>query len=491
MAMPTTQPPGRLVSALVSTAVLPVMGSLVAVSIPVHIGLGLWHVVSSPWVRNKLERLRPQNWKRLPKPWLDTSAPILVVGSGIGGLTVAHFLLKCGFTNIKVFEKYGDCGLDRGGGHGLIAGSWCYEAMGMPDVYDNTVTPATEWRFDSGRPFGWWSWSLSFRWLHENPCLPALNYRLGSFLRSDFLKYLAETLPEGVLQFHHELVDIVQTDETVQAVFANGTEYTGRLLIGCDGSKSPTRSLLRKQLIQNHPSTKEAPLSSSSDQQDPFYVDINVWWCVTKLSDIPLLERTPWDIGPSRLYFEGGAIMHLVAKDNLILVVDYRAPSLRRHHKNWTANATGTDLVAFMEHWNIPNRYRPVAKYASRVARFAIPKGFEEPAQFWHNAQNVVLLGDAVHPTPHFFGQGANAAIQDAYCLVRCLHERRNFREAVSEYVSIRKPPADDIVSKSYLLGLTETAGGIARLVRDLIFFTVLKTGLFVWAAVDINTVRV
>ena len=68
------------------------------------------------------------------------------------------------------------------------------------------------------------------------------------------------------------------------------------------------------------------------------------------------------------------AIMHLIAKnDNLILVVDYRAPSLRRHHKNWTANATGADLLEFMKAWEVPSKYWPAAKYASRVAQFKCP----------------------------------------------------------------------------------------------------------------------
>ena len=102
-----------------------------------------------------------------------------------------------------------------------------------------------------------------------------------------------------------------------------------------------------------------------------------------------------------------------------------------------------------------------------------------------------MLLGDAVHPTPHFFGQGANAAIQDAYCLTRFLCTANDLETAFKSYVAIRRPPANDIVSKSYLLGMTETAGGIARVVRDLIFFTVLKTGLFTWPSVDIMSIRV
>lgn len=495
--VPTTKPPGILVSVLLTIAIFPLILFIVLVSVPINLAISLWHVISSPFVRQRLERLKKKNWNTNNKTSLDASSPIVIVGAGIGGLTIAHFLIKCGYTNVRVFEKYKDCGLDRGGGHGLIAGSWCFRSMGMSDVYQETVNPATEWKFDSGRP--WLSAALKFWWMHSNPFLPALSYELGCFLRSDFLKYLSETLPAGVLHLEHELTEIEEQGdgEIIRVSFANGKEYSGRLIIGCDGSNSKVRKLMMQKRMKNDNEEFVAASTASHSASDPFYVDINVWWCVTKLSDIPIMERTKWDTGPSRLYFEGGAIMQIVANDSLILSIDYRAPTLRRDHKNWSANSTGADLLEFMRDWKIPSKYWPAAKYASRVALFAIPKGLgSEEATLWHYSTNVVLLGDAVHPTPHFFGQGANAAIQDAYCLVRCLHtipsnNDGSLSDAFSEYVKVRKPPADDIISKSYLLGLTETTGGIARLARDLIFFTVLKTGLFVWAAVDINSVRV
>ena len=52
----------------------------------------------------------------------------------------------------------------------------------------------------------------------------------------------------------------------------------------------------------------------------------------------------------------------------------------------------------------------------------------------------------------------------------------RSLGGAFDAYVRVRKPPADDIIRKGYLMGLTETAGGAARLARDLVFFAVLKT---------------
>lgn len=55
----------------------------------------------------------------------------------------------------------------------------------------------------------------------------------------------------------------------------------------------------------------------------------------------------------------------------------------------------------------------------------------------------MVLLGDAAHAMPPFLGQGANQAIQDAYCLARELAaldgKHASLDEALASYESTRK----------------------------------------------------
>ncbi len=58
-------------------------------------------------------------------------------------------------------------------------------------------------------------------------------------------------------------------------------------------------------------------------------------------------------------------------------------------------------------------------------------------APIWHN-EEMVLLGDAAHPTLPFLAQGANLAIEDAYVLVRRLSE--NWDTGLATYVAERKP---------------------------------------------------
>jgi len=532
---PKSKPPTLLVSLVVTILLLPVLAFIICISIPINIILWLLAAASSPFISLRLKSLEKNNWiqntgKLYQSLTQKNSEGILIVGGGIGGLTLAHFLLKCGFQNVKVFEKHTDCGLDRGGGHGIISGRWCYDKMDMQEAFHTTCTRAHTWNFDSGR---WWLKAKV--WLqplmHSNCFLPSLKYEPGSFVRSDMLAYLSKSLPPNVLHVNHELAEIQEnsaddgfTDDDggvgVKVTFTNGKTYRGSLLVGCDGSNSNVRKYIcnrldyKKDSSNSNDSSSTNDVSNTSDQNtlntknggkegedassSPFYVDINVWWCITPISKIPMVDlqkmttnKFIWEPGPNRAYFESGAIMHLIAKDQLILVVDYRATSLKKHHKNWAGNATSEELVDFMKTWNIPNKFWPVAEHASRVSHFAIPKGINQDASSVWSMGRVAMLGDAVHPTPHFFGQGANAAIQDAYCLTRFICTADDLETAFKSYTAIRKPPARDIVSKSYILGLTETAGGIMRVIRDLIFFTVIKTGLFTWPVVDIMSVRV
>ncbi len=61
-------------------------------------------------------------------------------------------------------------------------------------------------------------------------------------------------------------------------------------------------------------------------------------------------------------------------------------------------------------------------------------------------SRRVALVGDAAHAIVPFYGQGANAAMEDCVALVRCLDEAGgDWTPALQEYQSRRKPNADAI----------------------------------------------
>lgn len=64
---------------------------------------------------------------------------------------------------------------------------------------------------------------------------------------------------------------------------------------------------------------------------------------------------------------------------------------------------------------------------------------FRHPvAPVWSKG-NVVLLGDAAHPTLPFLAQGANLAIEDAYVLARCCAEHTSVQSAFRRYQQLRR----------------------------------------------------
>lgn len=75
----------------------------------------------------------------------------------------------------------------------------------------------------------------------------------------------------------------------------------------------------------------------------------------------------------------------------------------------------------------------------AQVDRVALWGLFRHPvATVWHK-DNVVILGDAAHPTLPFLAQGANMAFEDAWVLAACA-DRMAVPEALAEYQRLRRP---------------------------------------------------
>lgn len=109
------------------------------------------------------------------------------------------------------------------------------------------------------------------------------------------------------------------------------------------------------------------------------------------------------------------------------------------------------------------------------------------PLSSWSSMDGrVILLGDCAHSMAPFFGQGANQALQDAYCLASLIHQynhssdRRGLEEVISkEYERRRKWSVSKLVAKSYLLGQLETLGGsVGAPMKDLLFQTLFQLGI-------------
>ena len=88
----------------------------------------------------------------------------------------------------------------------------------------------------------------------------------------------------------------------------------------------------------------------------------------------------------------------------------------------------------------------PVRGWLERVEDVIVWGLFKhEVAPRWHG-ENVVLTGDAAHPTLPFLAQGACMALEDAWVLAECLGTVENRAAALARYQALRAPRCRRIV---------------------------------------------
>ena len=90
---------------------------------------------------------------------------------------------------------------------------------------------------------------------------------------------------------------------------------------------------------------------------------------------------------------------------------------------------------------------------------------FRHPvAERWHDGRAVVLLGDAAHPTLPFLAQGANMALEDAWCLAALLDRHDDTAAALDAYQAVRQPRTRRIVAAANANARNYHLSGAARL---------------------------
>jgi salicylate hydroxylase len=105
------------------------------------------------------------------------------------------------------------------------------------------------------------------------------------------------------------------------------------------------------------------------------------------------------------------------------------------------------------------------------------------PLKSWASRSGrIMLIGDSAHPMAPFLGQGANQALQDAYCLARLISEHNTggsssgeqLQQVAGAYERIRKVPTALLSVKSNILGNIETLSSPAGVLFKDNFFRVL-----------------
>jgi flavin-dependent dehydrogenase len=181
---------------------------------------------------------------------------IMIVGSGLGGLTAAVALQRRG-KDVVLFEQF-DKLLEVGAGITLNSNAiTALREIGLDKTAEErgSVLEKFAHRSSDGKLITTWDTGSIGHNLHAP---------IVGISRPEIQRTLAESLGDVELRFGHKLVGLEQDGSGVTARFENGAEERGAVLIGADGGPrglhSPPSRTSRQERIRS--GTATAPSSA-------------------------------------------------------------------------------------------------------------------------------------------------------------------------------------------------------------------------------------
>lgn len=339
----------------------------------------------------------------------------VVVGAGIGGLTAAIALKQAGW-DVAVYERAPEI---REVGAGITLWTNAVKVLrklGVGEAVESVAAPINTSELRS------WRGKLLVR-----ADFGALGRKLGApsvgVHRADLQAKLADAFGRENIHLGMTCVAYNQDEKGANALFAEGDEIRGQILVGADGIKS----LVRGQLLG--PETLR-------------YAGYTAW------RGVGLIERPEVPVGVTALAMGrgsqvgmlpiGGGRTYWFASAN---VPPDQAPG---------SGGNKADLLKRFGDWWPAFPAAVEATPDSAIIRNDIYD--RPPVRKWTDGR-VTLLGDAAHPTTPNMGQGACQAIESGYVLAKWLKEAETAEAGLLAYEQARFDRTAKITNESWKLG--------------------------------------
>lgn len=272
--------------------------------------------------------------------------------------------------------------------------------------------------------------------------------------RADLYTAIHQQATARGIVVHHgkRLLEVEQTGDGVRAVFQDGSEATGEVLIGADGIHSVLRRLI------------------DPDAPAPTYVGL------VNLGGYA--RGVPVDAEPgsyTMIFGKRAFFGYALAPDG---------------EAWWFANVPHGEEPARGEVEAIPGEqwqprlaelYAQDAGPAIRLVQASDPADIMRASPthslphlpVWH-AGRMVVIGDAAHaPTPSS-GQGASLAMEDGVVLAKCLRDLPH-QEAFAAYERLRRARVERIAKVAARVNSSKAAGPAVRVFRDALLPMILR----------------
>ena len=353
---------------------------------------------------------------------------VVIVGGGIGGLTLALTLHRAGISS-RVYESAPQMRAVGVGINILPHAAKELIALGLEAELARVAVPTQEAVFFNR--FG----QLIFR----EPLGRAAGYDWPQYSihRGDLQTVLFEAVRKRIgqdgVQAGWKCAGFEQDGGRATARFQDATtgadlpSQTGEVVVGCDG----IHSRIRKQL---HPGEGE-----------PLYSGVNMWRGVTRwpafLSGASMVRAGWLKCGKMVIYpireridGEGRQLVNWVA--------EIETP--RHQQRDWDRRGSLDDFLGAFEAWHFDWLDVPAFLCAAdSVLEF--PMVDQDPLPWWTQGR-VTLLGDAAHPMVPRGSNGAGQAILDARALAEALVRHRDPAEALQAYEAKRREATANVV---------------------------------------------
>jgi 2-polyprenyl-6-methoxyphenol hydroxylase-like FAD-dependent oxidoreductase len=353
---------------------------------------------------------------------------IVIVGAGIGGLTLGLALHRCGIP-CRIFESAAEIRPIGVGINLLPHATRELAALGLEADLAKVAIATEEATFFNR--FG--------QLIYREPLGRAAGYEHPQFSihRGDLQMVLLDAFVARVgadrLTTNHHCIAVEQDESGVSVHFSDGpggaisSTVRGRVAIACDG----INSAIRKQFFPG--------------EGEPRYSGVNMWRGVTRWNPIlsgASMVRAGWlSHGKMVIY----PIRPGSGADGLQLinwVAEIETPVYRK--RDWNRPGAIDDFIGAFADWHFDWLDVPaLIRAADSVLEF--PMVDQDPLPRWSFGR-VTLSGDAAHPMVPRGSNGAGQAILDARALTSALLENVNPVAALAAYEKQRLEATTRIV---------------------------------------------
>ena len=353
----------------------------------------------------------------------DSRPDVLIVGGGIGGLTLALSCHQAGIS-ARIFEAAPEI-LPLGVGINLLPhGMRELTELGLAD---NLAAKAIETR------------TLSYYSRYGQHIISDLRGRYAGYdwpqlsihradLHAVLLDAVRARLGKDAIRLGHKVSRIDQDAGGVALHFDNGDAAQGAVAIGCDGIHSATR----RQLFP--------------DEGPPKYSGVNMWRGAVRwpafLGGDTMLSSGWMTVGKTVIYPIRPGTPETGGKPLINWVAELERPEAVR--QDWTGRGKLSDMMPAFA--NLRFDFLDISGMMEATEEILeYPMVDRDPLERWSFGR-ITLLGDAAHPMYPRGSNGAGQSIVDARVLTGQIKKLGATPHALTAYEAVRCPATAKVV---------------------------------------------